>query len=44
VDRLRLLSDPDLELAVIDLRLLARLSLEPHRRGFLPTPAITTRF
>jgi hypothetical protein len=43
VDRLRLFPDPDLQLAVIDLRLFARLSLEPHCRGFLPTPTITTR-
>src|SRR5713101_6687310 len=43
VDRLRLLTDPDLQLAIINLRLLARLSLEPHRRGFLPPPTSTTR-
>jgi len=30
-------------LAVIDLRLFARLSLEPYRCGFLPTPAIAAR-
>ena len=38
MNRLRLLADPDLELTVVDLRLFARLSLEPHRRQFRPLP------
>src|SRR5260370_13007756 len=42
VDRLPLLSDPDLELAVIDFRLLAPLRLEPPRPRFPPPPPSPT--
>src|SRR5579864_7519088 len=41
VDRLRLLTDPDLQLAIINLRLFAGGGLKPHRRDFLPTATIT---
>src|SRR6266849_5171069 len=41
VDRLRLLTDPDLQLTIIDLRLFAGRGLKPHGRDFLPTATIT---
>jgi len=43
MNRLRLLPDPDLELAVVDLRLFARLGLEPHRRQLRPLPLRAVR-